>query len=254
VRSAVTGVFIGAIPGIGEDIAAWVSYGLGKNSSKNAENYGKGEPEGILCTETANNACIGGALIPLMTLGIPGSPPAAMLLGALMLHGISPGPMIEVEHPGFFMQVGAILFLSIIMMYLNARVLSKIFINVLKIPVTIFMPMVAVLCVIGSYSLGLNNFNLYLMIIVGIVAYFLGKMEYPIPPLIIGVILGPMADENLRRALMVSRGNIVPFFTRPVSLILILMIILLLVSNLRIVKRFKEAVVKKIIGERNANN
>lgn len=231
VRSALIGVGIGAIPGIGEDIAGWVSYGAAKNASSHPETFGKGEVVAVISAETANNACIGGAIIPLLSLGVPGSPPAVMLLGALMLHGIQPGPMLSFDHPTFIFQVTAILLLSSIAMWITGMLLVKQVIKVLRIPSPIFMPIIAVLCVVGSYSLGLNIFNLYLMILVGILAYFLTEMEYPIAPLVIGVILGPMADANLRRALMVSKGSIVPFFTRPVCLILIIVIILTVLSQ-----------------------
>ncbi len=238
VRSALIGVGIGAVPGIGEDIAAWVSYGAAKRSSKHPETFGTGEYQGIVASETANNSCIGGAIIPLISLGIPGSPPAAMLLGALLLHGIAPGPMLQVERPGFVLQVAAILFAASLAMYLCGILLAKQVVKVLRVPPALFMPVVAVLCLIGSYSLGMKVLNLWLMLPIGIIAYYLGEMGYPVPPLVIGVILGPMADENLRRALMVSQGRFLPFFTRPVSLILLLVIVFTVVSSTAAWKRW----------------
>jgi putative tricarboxylic transport membrane protein len=144
-----------------------------------------------LASETANNACVGGAMIPLLNLGIPGSPPAAMLLGALMLHGVTPGPMITFEHPTFIFEVAAILLLASMAMWVAGMLLAKQVVKVLRIPTQLFMPIIGVLCIIGSYSLGLNIFNLYLMLPVGIICYFLTEMGYPIAPLVIGVILGP---------------------------------------------------------------
>ncbi|MBA3012605.1 MAG: tripartite tricarboxylate transporter permease, partial [Proteobacteria bacterium] len=232
IRSALIGVGIGAVPGIGEDIAGWVSYGTAKNTSKHPETFGKGELQGVIASETANNACVGGAMIPLLNLGIPGSPPAAMLLGALMLHGVTPGPMITFEHPTFILEIAAILLLASIAMWVNGMLLARQVVKVLKIPTQIFMPVIGMLCIIGSYSLGLNIFNLYLMLPVGIICYFLTEMGYPIAPLVIGVILGPMADENIRRALMVSQGSFMPVFTRPVSLILFLIIVWTIASQL----------------------
>jgi len=237
-RSALIGVGIGAVPGIGEDIAGWVSYGAAKNSSKHPEQFGKGAYEAVISTETANNACIGGAMIPLLSLGVPGSPPAAMLLGALMLHGIAPGPMLRIDHPGFIAEVSAILLLASIAMWIAGMLLAKQVVKVLRIPPSLFMPVIAVLCVIGSYALGLRVFNLYLMVPVGIIAYFLTEMGYPIAPLVIGVILGPMADQNLRRALIVSGGSFAPVFTRPMALILFLVIMLTVLSQIPIYKRF----------------
>jgi putative tricarboxylic transport membrane protein len=240
VRSALIGVGIGSVPGIGEDIAGWVSYGTAKRLSKTPENFGKGEYAGIIASETANNACIGGAIIPLLSLGIPGSPPAAILLGALMLHGVSPGPMLQIEHPGFIMEIVAILLLASLAMYILGINLAKIMVKLLTIPPAIFMPIVALLCIIGSYSLNLKMFNLYLMIPIGIVSYYLGELGYPVPPLVIGLILGNMADINLRRALLGSDGSFMPIFTRPVALIIFIVIVLTLVSQIPGLRRSKK--------------
>jgi putative tricarboxylic transport membrane protein len=246
VRSALIGVGIGAVPGIGEDIAAWVSYGAARNSAKHPERFGKGEITAVLASETANNSCVGGAMIPLLNLGIPGSPPAAMLLGALMLHGVTPGPMITFEHPNFILEVAAILLLASCSMWVTGMLLAKQVVKVLRIPPQIFMPIIGMLCIIGSYALGLNIFNLYLMLPVGIICYFLTEMGYPIAPLVIGVILGPMADENLRRALMVSQGSFLPIFTRPVSLILFLIIIWTVLSQLHVYRQAKDTLIRKL--------
>jgi len=247
IRSALIGVGIGAVPGIGEDIAGWVSYGTAKNTSKHPETFGKGEIKGLLASETANNACVGGAMIPLLNLGIPGSPPAAMLLGALMLHGVTPGPMISFEHPTFILEVAAILLLASMAMWVTGMVLAKQVVKVLRIPTELFMPIIGVLCIIGSYSLGLNIFNLYLMLPVGIICYFLTNMGFPIAPLVIGVILGPMADENLRRALMVSQGSFMPVFQRPVSLILFIIIVWTICSQFGWYKRGFSRIKEKLM-------
>ncbi len=248
VRSALIGVGVGAVPGIGEDIAAWVSYGAAKNASKHPERFGKGEYTAVLSTEVANNACVGGAMIPLLNLGIPGSPPAAMLLGALMLHDVTPGPMITFEHPTFILEVAAILLLASFAMWVVGMVMAKQVVKVLRIPSPLFMPIIGMLCIIGSYALGLNIFNLYLMLPVGIICYFLTEMGYPIAPLVIGVILGPMADENLRRALMVSQGSFMPVFTRPVSLILFLIIIWTVISQFPLFRKAKDALIRKLFS------
>jgi len=241
-RSSSIGVFIGSIPGIGEDIAGWVSYGVAKNTSSHPETYGQGEVSAVVSTECANNACIGGALIPLLTLGIPGSPPAAMLLGALMLHNVTPGPMIEFEKPGFILSFTAILLLAAISMWICGMALAKQVVKVLQIPPALFLPVIGVLCVIGSYSLGLQIVNLYLMVAVGIAAYFLTEMEYPIAPLFIGVILGPMADENLRRGLMVARGDVSEFFTRPWCIGLLVLISLAILSQVPAIQRYRRRI------------
>jgi len=251
VRSALIGVGVGCVPGIGEDIAAWVSYGAAKNTSKNPENFGKGEITAVLSTEVANNACVGGAIIPLLNLGIPGSPPAAMLLGALMLHGVTPGPMITFEHPTFIIECAAILLLASMAMWVVGMTMAKQVVKVLRIPAPIFMPIVGVLCIIGSYSLGINIWNLYLMLPVGIVSYFLTEMGYPIAPLVIGVILGPMADENLRRALMVTQGSFWPVLTRPVSLGLVLIIVWMVLVQIPLVRSLKSRAFAKVFRRKS---
>ena len=231
VRSALVGVGIGAVPGIGEDIAAWVSYGTAKKASKQPERFGNGAEEGIIASETANNACIGGAMIPLLSMGIPGSPPAAMLLGALLLHGVAPGPMLEVERPGFTITISAILLLASFSMWIIGILLAKQVIKLLRVHSALFMPVVGILCLVGSYALGLKVFNLYLLVPMGLLTYYFTNYGYPVPPMVIGFILGSMADANLRRGLMVSKGSLIPFFTRPVALILFSVILITFLSN-----------------------
>lgn len=221
---------ISAVPGLGEGVASWVSYGTAKNSSKHPETFGKGELAGVVSTETAANACIGGASIPLFTLGLPGSPPAAMLLGALLLHRVQPGPMVSMDNPGIIMRVSTILVVSTIAMWVVGILFVKQVVKILKVPQPLFMPIIAVLCVIGSYALGQDLWNLYLMVPIGVLAYFLIELKYPIAPLVIGVILGPMADTNLRRSLLVSHGSLLPIVTRPVSLIIVIIIFVTVLS------------------------
>jgi putative tricarboxylic transport membrane protein len=175
-----------------------------------------------------------------------------MLLGALMLHGVAPGPMITFEHPKFILQCGAILFLASMTMWIEGMTLAKQVVKVLRIPAPIFMPIVGLLCIIGSYSLGLDITNLYLMLPVGIISYFLTEMGYPIAPLVIGVILGPMADENLRRALMVSKGSFWPVFTRPVSLALIIIIVWMVLIQIPLVKELKNRLFRRVLRKRPA--
>ena len=223
-RSGLMGVGIGSIPGVGEDIAAWMSYDASKRASKEPADYGKGSMEGVIAAETANNACIGGALIPLLTLGIPGSPPAMMLLGAIMLHGVIPGPRLAEENPAFIPQMAAILLWASLVMLVCGFLVSRISLYVLKIPVHILMPFVALFTVLGSYSFDYSLFNVWLMLGFGLLAYFMEENGYPIAPLVIGIILGPMAEENLRRALIDHQGSLLPFFTRPISVVFIVLI------------------------------
>lgn len=233
-RSSTIGVGVGSVPGVGEDIAGWVSYSTAKktSSAEQQKEFGKGSEAAIVSSETANNACIGGALIPLLTLGIPGSPPAAMLLGALLLHGITPGPSIEIDHPNFLLEVTAIMVLASFAMWLNGMLLAKQVVKLLTIPTPLFIPIIGILCILGAYALGLNIFNLYILIPVGIVSYLLGEMKFPIAPMVIGLVLGGMADESLRRALMLSEGSFLPLFERPVAVLLLLIICYFVLSQI----------------------
>jgi putative tricarboxylic transport membrane protein len=225
-RSGAIGVGVGTIPGVGEDIAAWTAYDAAKKVDRDPGSFGKGNMRGVISAETANNACIAGAIIPVLTLGIPGSPPAAMLLGALNLHNVRPGPMLGIENPEFIPMIAAILFWASICILIFGLLMARVSVRVLRIPIAILMPVIAFLAVLGSYSLGLNVFNIYLMFLFGLIVYFLEEIGYPVAPAVIGLILGTMADVNLRRALQGSVGSIEPFFTRPIALSLLLLIIL----------------------------
>jgi putative tricarboxylic transport membrane protein len=237
IRSGLIGVGIGSIPGVGEDVAAWTSYDTAKKISKDPESFGKGNIQGVIAAETANNACIGGAIIPVLTLGIPGSPPAAMLLGAMWLHGIRPGPMLSFAFPNFIPHIAATLFLAALVMPVCGLLMARVTVHVLRIPPGILMPLVATFAVLGSFALGLNIFNIYLMFLFGVLVYFLEEMGYPVAPMVIGVILGQMADVSLRRGLLVSDGSLEPFFTRPVALVLVLLIVLSFSLQTKVLRR-----------------
>ena len=218
IRSGLLGVGVGAIPGVGEDIAAWLSYDTAKKMSKRPDEFGKGSMEGLVAAESANNACIGGALIPLLTLGVPGSPPAMMLLGALMLNNVIPGPSLAAARPEFIPQMAAILLWASVVMLVLGFLLSRVSIRILRIPTAFLMPVVALFSVIGAYAFSNSLWDVGFMLGFGVVAYFLEEQGYPLAPLVIGLILGPMAEGNLRRALLDSGGSLEPFFTRPLSL------------------------------------
>lgn len=230
-QSGLVGVFIGIVPGAGEDIAAWVSYDVGRRTSKQPEKYGTGIPEGIVAAETANNACIGGALIPALSLGIPGSGPAAVLLSAIWLHGIRPGPLLMVESPNFIYMMSAILLVASFMMCALGLFVTAPMNKILKVPKEILMPVVMVLAVIGSYAINLKMFDVVTMFAFGVLGYILRKVDVPAAPMVLGLILGKMVDENIRRALVVSKGTLNTLFERPIALILFLLIIFMLVTQ-----------------------
>ncbi|WP_412554077.1 tripartite tricarboxylate transporter permease [Shimia sp. MIT1388] len=233
-RSGVIGTGVGALPGVGEDVAGWVSYGVGKTVSKDGKNFGKGSLEGLLSSETANNACIGGALIPLLVLGIPGSPPAAALMGAFKINNVIPGPTID---PAIILRVVAIMVLASFTMWILGLFTARVFIKILRIPQTVFLPVVMVLTAIGSFSVGGGINDLYLMLGVGFVANFMNLMKYPIAPLVIGVILGGLFDETFRRALFLSDGSLGVFVSRPGAAVLLALNVALIAAQIPMIRR-----------------
>lgn len=217
IRSGVVGTFVGVIPGVGEDIGAWGSYAAARRYSKKPEEYGKGSTEGLTAAETGNSAVVPGALIPALTLAIPGSAPAAVLLAALFIHGVRPGPMIMLESPQFVYQVVAILLLATLAIAIFGLSLTRLFVLVLRIPRERLMPIVYVLCIIGPFAITQRLFDIYVMIAFGVIGFVLREMKFPMAPIVLGLILGTLLDKSLRRGLLLTDGDPTPFFTRPVS-------------------------------------
>ena len=220
IRSGLVGTFVGAIPGVGEDIAAWTSYDLAKNSSKEAEQFGKGSIEGLLVAETGNNSAVAGAMIPVLSLAIPGSAPAAVLLAAMFIHGVRPGPLIMIEFPEFVYQVVAMVLLATTAMFVLGLAMVRPLVKVLSIPREKLMPVIFVLCVIGSYAIQARLFDVGVMVVFGVIGYYMREMDYPIAPMVLGIILGSILDKNLIRSLIISEGNPVYFFESPISIII----------------------------------
>lgn len=220
-RSSIIGTIIGAIPGTGGDIASWVGYNEAKRWSKHPEKFGEGAPEGIAAPESANNAISGGALIPLLTLGIPGDAGTAVMLSALMMQGVVPGPMLFTEQTGTVYTIIVGLFFANLWMCLLGYSAIRGFAKIGNVSNTYLTPIVFVFCVVGTYALNNNILDIFMMMIFGVVAYVLIKCDFPMPPIILGLILGSLAEKNLQRALVISDGNISVFFTRPIALVLI---------------------------------
>jgi len=218
-RWGLIGVGIGAVPGVGENIAAWVAYDDAKRNSPEKEKFGTGVYEGVMAPETANNAAIGGAIIPLISLGIPGSPPAAMLMGAITMHGIKVGPLLSIEQPTIIPLVGAIIVWGTIFLFICGVLVTKPMVKLLRVPQKVLCPVIAVLCVIGTFACENNPFHLILVLICGIAGYIFDKMQFSPAALILGVILGNLADSQLRRALFISDGNLWSLINRPISFI-----------------------------------
>jgi putative tricarboxylic transport membrane protein len=230
-RASAVGTGIGAVPGVGENIAALLSYDLAKRASSRKEEFGKGSYEGLVAAETANNACVPGAHIPLLTLGIPGSPTTAVLLGALILHGVHPGPLLLSESPQFFYQIVAIFFLAALYLLVLALLLARPMSKLLEVPPAILLPVVSVFAVTGAWAMNLTMFDVYVMLAFGIVGWVLKQLHYPLAAVVLGMILGPIVDENLRRSLMVSEGAFWELLSRPIALLLLCGIALSILSQ-----------------------
>ena len=233
VRSGLIGTLIGAIPGVGEDIAAWVSYDFAKRGSREPEHFGSGSVEGLIASETGNNAAVAGAVIPVLSLGIPGSAPAAVLLAAMFIHGVRPGPMIMIESPDFVYKVVAMVFLATCAMFILGLSMVRYVVKILQVPRTKLMPIIFTLCVVGSFAIQSRIFDVRVMVFFGILGFLMKEMEYPVAPMILGLILGTMLDTNFRRALVIAEGEILPFVSRPICMVLIFFIVITLVSKTR---------------------
>ena len=220
-RSSGLGVFIGMIPGAGADIAAFVAYNETRRFSKTPENFGKGEIKAVASCEAGANGCTGGALLPMLTLGIPGDAVTAIMLGALTLQGMQPGPLMFTDHGDmvYTLFVGMIFcyFMLLVLGLLSLKVIG----NVVKIPGNILTPMILALCVVGTYALNNSLFDVGIMLIAGVVGYFMQKGGYPASPVVLALIMGPMAESNFRRALSLSGGSLDFLYTRPITLALL---------------------------------
>ena len=216
-RWALIGTGIGALPGVGENIAAWIAYGDAKSHAKEPEKWGTGVIEGVMAPEVANNTAIGAALIPLLTLGVPGSPPTAILLGALRLHGLRPGPMLAYDDPTFIFKMGAWLFWGTIMLFFIGLITAKPMSQIMKVPPKILAPLIATLCFVGTFTVSTNIFDLKLVIFFGVIGFILDRYGYNLGPFILGVILGPLTDANFRRVMHLNDGNFFALINRPIS-------------------------------------
>ena len=219
------GSFLGILPGAGGPIAAFLSYDYSKRLSENSEEFGKGSPQGIGAPESANNAVTGGALIPMMTLGIPGDPVTAILIGALLIHGLAPGPLLFVENGEFAYGVVFSFFWANIFNILIALIFIRLLVKVLSIPKTILMPTIAILCVIGSYALRNNFFDVYVMFSFGILGIIMRWLQMPIIPMLLAMVLGRQLEEHLRVSLIASKNDISIFFVSPFSVFFLLLAI-----------------------------
>lgn len=231
-RSAFIGIGLGILPGIGSGTSNMLSYSVARSQSKYPEKFGTGIIDGVVASETANNATIGGTIIPLLCLGIPGDSTAALLLGALIMKGVQPGPLIFQQNGQVVYAIYTAMAIASLFMLVVMFIGMKGFVRILKIPSYLLLPLVFVLCTVGAFGINNRLFDCYALIFFGFVGYLLQKGDYPMPPLILGFVLGNIMEMNLRRALSYSQGDISEFFTRPMSCAFLLLAVLSLAINI----------------------
>jgi putative tricarboxylic transport membrane protein len=243
-RGTLIGFFLGILPGGSGVIASFLSYAVEKRFSKHPEEFGKGAIEGVAGPEAANNAASSSGFVPLFSLGIPANVIMALLLGALMIHGLKPGPLLITEHPEIFWGTVASMYAgNVMLLFLNLPLIG-IWVRVLQVPYKALFPLILLFCFIGAYSVSAYLFDLYVMLIFGVLGYVLRKLSYEPAPLILAYVLGPMLEQNLRQALILSDGNLSVFLTRPLSAASLALSLLLMVSGaFQFFRRRKSSVV-----------
>jgi putative tricarboxylic transport membrane protein len=244
IRGSFIGFFLGILPGGGVVMSSFTSYAVEKRISRNPEEFGKGAIAGVAGPETANNAATGGAMIPLLSLGIPSNISMALLLGVMLMHGVRPSPFLVSEHPQLFWGVICSMYVGNIMLLVLNLPLVGVWVKLLKTPYSILFPMILLFCLIGSYTVNSNASEVLIMLIFGGLGYVLRKTGFPQAPLVFALIIGPIMETALRQSLLVSRGHFSIFFTKPISAVLITFGVLLLL--LPLVKRGGR---KKIVEE-----
>lgn len=232
-RSAALGTVIGILPGAGATIAAFLSYAIEVRSSKNPESYGKGNPHGVAASEAANNAATGGAMVPLLALGIPGGNAAAIMATALAIKGVNMGPLLMATKPIYLYTVFTSMFFTNIFMVIVAIAIAKVFAKVLSIPYSMLGTIIIMLCFLGSYSNGRNVTDIAIMVVAGAIGYIFNRCHFNSAALILGLVLGSMVEKNLRNAIILAKGNLYTvFIAKPITLVLMIAIIIMLVFPL----------------------
>jgi len=231
-RGTLLGFFLGILPGGGAVVASFASYALEKRLSPTPERFGKGAIEGVAGPEAANNAAAGGAFIPLMTLGIPPNVVMALLLGAFVIHGLQPGPLMITQNPGLFWGIIASMYIGNAMLLILNLPLIGMWVQLLKLPYNVLFPLILLFTIIGVYCSGNNVFDVYVMVGFGVVGYFMRKFGYEPAPLVLAFVLGPMMENNLRKSLILSQGDLMTFVQRPISAICLAFAAVLLIGPL----------------------
>ena len=231
-RGTILGFFLGILPGGGAVIASFVSYAIEKRVSKHPEEFGKGAIEGVAAPEAANNSAAQGAFIPLLTLGIPSNVVMAMLLGALIIHGVTPGPLLLAQHPQLFWGVVASMYVgNALLLALNLPLIGM-WVQLLKVPYSILFPIIILFCLLGSYSINNSTTDVAIMLVFGVIGYLMKKLSLEAAPMVLAFVLGPMMETALRQALIKSKGSFSIFFTRPISATCLIIAIALMIMPL----------------------
>ena len=226
IRSALIGTMIGILPGVGSITAAFIAYSESARWSKHPEKFGTGIPEGICAPETANNAATGGAMVPLLTLGIPGSTVTAVIIGGFLVHGLQPGPMLFFNQPKLMYTIFFSMYLANILMFFAGLGVAKVFASFLKVRYSILGPCIIVLAAIGSFGIRNDMVDIWIMLAFGILGYVFKKFNYPAAPMIIGMVMGPLTEVSLRRGLRIEQYDLVPFLMRPIAGTILLLALL----------------------------
>lgn len=223
--TSIIGTIVGALPGAGADMGAWVAYGLTKSRSKNKEKFGKGSREGVIAPSSANNSSLGGTWIPALVFGVPGDSITAIVLGAMMMYGLTPGPLIFERNPELVNSIFMIAFLTQFMLIIVGMLGIKFYSIIMILKRNIVMSVVIIFSLIGAFALNNSAFDMRIVLILGIIGFIMEKLDVPLPPLILAVILGPMIENNLRIGLLKSRGSLLPFINRPISIVILILIV-----------------------------
>ena len=248
-RGSVLGFLLGILPGGGAILASFLSYGIEKKLADDPTRFGKGAIEGVAGPETANNAAAGGSLIPLLTLGIPPNVVMAMLFSAMIIHGVQPGPLLMTSSPDVFWGLVASMYIGNVLLVLLNLPLIGLWVQLLKIPYRILLPLILLFCLIGAYSLNNSTFDVMVMIFFGGVGYLMRKFRYESAPLVLAFVMGPILEQNLRQALLMSHGSFTIFVTRPISAVTLAIAFLLLLSNVLPSMKKKREKVEEILKE-----
>lgn len=244
-RGSLLGFFIGVLPGAGATMASFFSYILEKKVSKEPEKFGTGAIEGVAAPESANNAASGGAMIPLLTLGIPGSGTTAILLGAFMMYNVQPGPLLFQDHPLVAWGVIASMFIGNLMLLILNMPLVKVFAKIMDTPARLLIPLIIAISVFGVYAVQLTLFDLIVLLLFGVFGYLFSVHDYPLAPLVLGLVLGPMIENNMRRALTASNGDFLVFIEKPISLLFLIAAFLWIAIPLILKARGKKVLVNE---------